>query len=468
MSSVVSETSNASKKSEIPIQPTATTQICTSFQKFLNDLEAGKNEKIDLNVLRSCSEAAVRGCALILLEHATLYPKNAKLYAATTANTIIAQISQKNQFTEILAQYFDVELMKWFKPDAPEKSNWCRINNVGVFFGELYNFNVFEIRILSNWVEKICRKQDSNANVAVIVVFNTIRDKLRHKNAGIYEKFMTSPRTSQSDTKLVEKFRELMKEAGKVDVEAKKLQQTRITQQTVTTPFIQSSPSIYPPLIPQLQTIPMPNLAPFSTIAAMPIRAPSVHVPIAPNPLLYPQQSVYTYVQTAPAPHRHTFDELQRLINVKLNFGNQAMIVQEILSLKIPETEENLRKFTNTLVSRAKQCPDLVPGICEILVKFPQKLKNESDFRNQTRLSLNQQFDFLCSRSKVDLKEAKQLVLFVKEAHLRSAIGINVLSRIVENVAAKSLNDANISLRILLIMLKVKSWFILNFYNFML
>lgn len=453
MSSVVSETSSTSKKSELPIQPTATTQICTNFQKFLNNLEAGRNEKIDLNVLRSCSEAAVRGCALILLEHAAMYPKNAKLYAAATQNTIVSQISQRLQFTENLAHYFDVELTKWYKLDAPEKSNWSRIKNVAVFLGELYNFKVFDIKVLSNWVEKICLKEDFNANGAAMILFNIIRDKLMHRSAEIYERFVIFPKISESDTKFVASFRKLMKEAGKIKMDEKKPTKAQILQQIYSPPLVQYSPSIYPPPMPQLQTNPRAHLAPFLMKSATPMRAPFMQVPIAPN------QSVYTFIQPAPAPPRNAFDELQRLVNVKLNFGNHALIIHEIMSLKIPETEENFRKITNTLVSRAKQRPDLIPCVCEILVKFPQKLKNDSDFRNQTRLSLNQQFDFLCSRSKVDLTEVQQIVILVKEAHLRSAIGINVLSRVVENVATKALNDVKVSLKVLLIMLKVRNGF---------
>jgi hypothetical protein len=444
MSSVVSEVSTTSKKSETPIPPTATTLICTNFQNFLNDLEAGKVGRFDSSALNS-SEAAVRGCALILVEHAVLHPKNAKLYAASTANAIIDQIGSNQRFVEYLAQYSDVELAKWYKFDSPEKSNWERIKNVGIFLAELYNFKVLTIDVVSKWIEKICQKENEEAVKVALVVYEAMKEKLR-KESGKYFEIHENLTDKQL---IVKSFRQMMK---------------------IKPPPAQASPLFYQYQMPQVR-LPMPQQQPQVQVPLHRMSIPlqpqyfspmpmmQVRVPATVQPVVFSQpQSPYTFIQPTPpsAPVKNVFDELVRLVNTKLNFGNHAQIANEIAALKIPETDDNFRKIITTLVSRAKQRPDFTAAICEIIVRFSSKLNNESNFKNNIRLSLNQQFDFICSRSQVNETEVKQFVKFVLELHLRSGIGINVLSRVVENVGIKAKGDAKVSLKILLLFMKVR------------
>lgn len=393
MSSVKSETTTTSS-APAPIQPTATTKICTKFQNYLNTIEAGKAVIFDAKQLEPCTEAVARGCALILVEHSTLYPKNAKIYAAITANGILSKISQKELFVQRVSLCFDVELDKWLKLESPEKSNWDRIKNVGAFLSELYNFDVVDILIVGNWIGNIQQAVVMNSKPAIeatMNVYKSVSAKMKLRDANTFNTYMYSAEFSKDEKLIAVNFSKMLNDAIK-------FKGAKIPTQ------VQSPTSTF---IPQ-------------------------------------------------ATRKNVFEEMQRLVNVKMNFGNSTIIIDDVVALKIPGTEENMRKITNSLVSRAKQRPDLVASLTQVLAKLPEKAGyGETGFRNQVRLSINQQFDYICSRSSVEREETMHFINFIKELHLRSAIGLNVVSRIVENIGVKAKNDPKVSLQVLLMLIKV-------------
>lgn len=176
--------------------------------------------KVGLKQLNSCSDSALKACALILLEHASLYPEEAKLYAAATTNAIISQMtspSRKILFADFLAQYFEVELSKCFKP---EKCYWERIKKVGAFLSELYNFEVIEMKLLNKWILSIIGSsvpESESALEALLLVTVKVslkmkaREPIRHKQ--VMEHIECFSKTVEGSQKTAD-LKELLKQSS--------------------------------------------------------------------------------------------------------------------------------------------------------------------------------------------------------------------------------------------------------------
>lgn len=146
----------------------------------------------------------------------------------------------------------------------------------------------------------------------------------------------------------------------------------------------------------------------------------------------------------------NVIEEFQKIVN-RMNFGNHVAIIAEIVALKIPSNEKNLKKIANTLMSTVLQKPDLNPCACEILAKLPESLIPKIDktqLKEQIKTSLMKQFENIKSGA-VDQK-TKQFVEFTKELHLRTLIGDEEIKEIIERLALSSRDNAKDGLELLI------------------
>lgn len=352
----------------------------------MDALQLGKPASHDYLNFHLYQDSALKGCALILVEHASLYPNNAKLYAALTANTLVGQMSneKKKIFIGFLTHFFETEIVKCFKPSSPEKSNWARIINVGSFLSELYNFEVVEVEIMSKWIGPIYQAgllgKESSLD-ALLNVQKTTALKMKARDIVFYNLIIQYAEQLLSSGKLSEKYTALIKEV---------LSLTKTTNSTAS--------KIY------------------------------------------------------------YFGDMQNIVN-KMNFGNNSMILNEILALNIPESEENSRKIANIIISKTKQRFDLIPASSEILKQLPIKSSppmNQDAFSKQVKLSLMSQYNYICNGTMPPNDQTLQFNEFTFQLYAINVLSFEVVKEMLEWLAKlASENKTLVSLVMLLSMIKV-------------
>lgn len=371
----------------------------------------------------------MKGCALILMEHAPLYPQNVKLYAALTANAIVSQMGSshlKQRFLQHLSQYFLVEINKWFKSENPEKSNWTRIGNVGAFLAELYNFEVVDVELVKSWTEIIfpCAAMlDCGPAVeSLLKLYQTIAAKISERDSEALKAFLVDAEALASTDTAKESYKELQR-----------VLQTKVDERVKVLPVVTA------------------QMAPAPLVAAP---APLM---MAPAPLMV-NQAPLVVTPTPQNMKKSLMDELQKIV-VNLNAANINSILTEIVHLKIPVNEDNLRKIANTLISRAKQRPDVAPAAAEVLANLPKAAKhaNSSQLKKQIKLSLSSAFHSICAKKRCMDIDTTLLINVAKLLHEHSAIEFRAIIELIEELANIPKQDNYMALLLVLNLIKANS-----------
>lgn len=153
-------------------------------------------------------------------------------------------------------------------------------------------------------------------------------------------------------------------------------------------------------------------------------------------------------------------EQLNKVL-VSLAINSATNICSKLSALKVPSSVENSRKITNTVVTFAKEKPELFDKACEVLLKIPSCLNpalDVSTFKNQLTLSLISQLTFLHKNKKLlDIKHADKLIDFMGALYGSSAIAKENVAQILETLAIEAQNDQAASFQLLfLILMKLR------------
>jgi hypothetical protein len=138
-------------------------------------------------LLASAPEEAVKGAALLFIEHSVLYPDKAGIYVNILRNIVIAGLandSRRSSFMQHFNAYVHAEMKKYLKEEKPQSSNWPRVNMLSVFLCELFNQNVIEVAVIQSWLDKLqmmalrdCGEAAKEYNECVVKVGDKIGDE---------------------------------------------------------------------------------------------------------------------------------------------------------------------------------------------------------------------------------------------------------------------------------------------------
>ena len=157
------------------------------------------------------------------------------------------------------------------------------------------------------------------------------------------------------------------------------------------------------------------------------------------------------------APKPEHFKENLEKLKVHLEIltpDNGQEILLEISVLKLCPSSENVRRITNVMVSRVKNCPELVQSISEILTTFPVQSVSEIDqhvFKNQLVATLWSQVTYLQQFPKLTGSLVNySVVLFdlINELYIRSTIDRAFVVEVFETLAIDSRNNEATSLKL--------------------
>ncbi|KAG5666944.1 hypothetical protein PVAND_014949 [Polypedilum vanderplanki] len=179
-------TTGAIKKTPSPPLITETTQVCTALREYLNCIQNKQQAVIPKNHLKTASEAAIQGIALLFLEHSILYPEKSGIYCNILKNLILTSFENDNQRRNFMTHfngYIYVEMKKILKEEKPQSSNWSRVNLLSIFLCELFNQHIIEVVVIQSWLDKLqmmalkdCNEAAKEYNQCVIKVGDKIGD----------------------------------------------------------------------------------------------------------------------------------------------------------------------------------------------------------------------------------------------------------------------------------------------------
>jgi hypothetical protein len=133
----------------------------------LNGIQDKKMVHFEFKQLSTCPEPAVKGCALILIEHCLLNPDEIHIFASIIQLTILSSItneSRKKLFLTFFVHFFYLDMEKSLKPLKPEASNWQRVSNIGKLLCALYDNSTLDFSCVQVWLS-LLEKAISNSSI---------------------------------------------------------------------------------------------------------------------------------------------------------------------------------------------------------------------------------------------------------------------------------------------------------------
>lgn len=139
----------------IPSNP-ETTETCDKFHKFLTQLQQKGEAQYDIN-FDLATDVALRGCALLLVEHSVLKDDQILMLVNITKMIIngFKKEDRKRIFCANFRLYVYAEIDKCLKTEKPASTNWKRSESLGIYIAALYVESVIEKTTVKAWLTKL-------------------------------------------------------------------------------------------------------------------------------------------------------------------------------------------------------------------------------------------------------------------------------------------------------------------------